>query len=344
MKTIRILLILIIIGCLSCQKETKPTDLPYLSLEGKTMGTYYRISYGDSLSRNFQTEIEQFLQDFNQEVSTYIPSSVISQFNQAESTLDVSGKAYFIGNFQKSRLVFEQSGGAFDPTVMPLVNYWGFGYTPKKPVTQVDSAAVDSLRRFVGMDLVRLDGNILHKARPGVQLDFSAIAKGYAIDEIAQLFENQGIKNYLIDIGGESRAKGRNARGDVWTVGINVPKEDAKLTDIQTAVELNNRSIATSGNYRNFYEVDGVKYGHEINPTTGYPERTRLLSASVFTEDCATADAWATAFMILGLEKSMEIANQMSHLEAYFIYGAPDGSLQVQYTQGLEALFKTARN
>lgn len=323
----------------SCKNAPDATALPYLTLEGKTMGTYYRITYGDSLNRNFQPDIEQFLQDFNQEVSTYIPTSTISQFNQSETGIDIAGKAYFIGNIEKSRIVFEQSGGAFDPTVMPLVNYWGFGYTPKKPVTQVDSAAVDSLRRFVGMHLVTLDGTTLRKALPGVQLDFSAIAKGYAIDEIAEWLEQRGVQHYLIDIGGEARAKGGNARGATWTIGINLPKEDAAATDLQTAVELRNRAIATSGNYRNFYEVDGVKYGHEINPATGYPKRTRLLSASVFAADCATADAWATAFMIMGLEKSLVVAEQLPHIEAYFIYGAPGGDLQTRYTQGLETIF-----
>ncbi len=340
MRNSLLLFILIAIGFGACKNESKQAELPYIALEGETMGTYYKITYSDSLDRNFQAEIEQFLQDFNDEVSTYIPTSTISQFNQAEKSLDVSGKQYFLGNLQKSREVFEKSGGTFDPTVMPLVNYWGFGYTPKKPVNQVDSATVDSLLQFVGMEMLTLENGILKKEKASVQLDFSAVAKGYAIDEIAKLLENKGVQNYLIDIGGEARAKGKNARGTVWTVGINVPKEEAGLTEIQTAVELSGRSIATSGNYRNFYEVEGVKYGHEINPDTGFPERTSLLSASVFADDCATADAYATAFMIMGLDRAYQLATQLPEIEAYFIYGAPDGSLQVKYTEELKILFE----
>ena len=343
MSRIVISLLLLAAALAGCKTEPKPSALPYRALEGKTMGTYYRITYGDSLNRDFQETIEQFLKAFNDEVSTYIPTSTISQFNQATAELDIAGKAYFAGNLEKSRWVFEQSEGAFDPTVMPLVNYWGFGYTPKKPVTKVDSAAVDSLRQLVGFNLVRLENTTLKKARSGVQLDFSAIAKGYAIDEIANLLNQKGVRNFLIDIGGEARAQGINAEGKVWTVGINVPKEDAALTDIQVAVALPNRSIATSGNYRNFYEVNGVKYGHEINPKTGYPERNTLLSASVFADDCATADAWATAFMIMGLERAYATALQLEGIEAYLIYGAPDGSLQVKYTPGIEVLIQGER-
>lgn len=332
-------IILIALSLVACQNE--PQSLPYLKLNGETMGTYYRVTYADAQERDFQPEIEQFLEDFNNQVSTYIPSSTISRFNQSEATFNVTDQAYFMGNLEIARRVFEQSNGAFDPTVMPLVNYWGFGYTPKEPVTQVDSAQVDSLLALVGMEKVALENGYLTKTEVGVQLDFSAVAKGYAIDEIARLLEEKGVEHYLIDIGGEARARGVNAQGNVWTIGINVPKEDAELTDIQAAIPLDDRAIATSGNYRNYYEVNGLKYGHEINPKTGFPERTNLLSASVFAPDCATADAWATAFMIMGLDAAFAKASEMPDIEAYFIYGNDQGGISEKYTNGLSEHFVT---
>lgn len=334
----KLLLFLVITGTIfSCKNE--PKTLPYLQLEGETMGTYYRITYSDAQERNFQTEIETFLKAFNNEVSTYIPTSTISQFNQSDATFSITDKPYFTGNFTIAKQVFEQSRGAFDPTVMPLVNYWGFGYTPKEPVTQVDSTIIDSLLQMVGMDKVEMENGYLTKMELGVQLDFSAVAKGYAIDEIAKILDAKAVENYLIDIGGEARALGVNTKGNIWTVGINVPQEEAGLTEIQAAVQLENRSIATSGNYRNYYEVNGVKYGHEINPKTGFPERTNLLSASVFAPDCATADAWATAFMIMGLDAAFAKASEMPNLEAYFIFGNDTGGLSTKYTSGLEGAF-----
>lgn len=330
--------VLVIIGIVACKNE--PASLPYIKLDGETMGTYYRITYSDANARNFQAEIEQLLQDFNNEVSTYIPTSTISQFNQSDATFSIADKAYFQGNLKKSREVYEQSAGAFDPTVMPLVNYWGFGYTPKSPVTRVDSVKIDSLRAFVGMEKVTLENGYLTKTESGVQLDFSAVAKGYAIDEIVKMLHKKGVKNYLIDIGGEARAKGINMQGNTWTIGINVPDENAGFSDIQAIVMLENLAIATSGNYRNYYEVGGNKYGHEINPKTGFPERTNLLSASVFASDCATADAWATAFMIMGLDAAFAKASEMPDIEAYFIYGNEEGGLSEQYTSGLAGMIR----
>ncbi|MBK7872297.1 MAG: FAD:protein FMN transferase [Saprospiraceae bacterium] len=332
--------ILLILGFWACKNEPKQALLPYIALEGQTMGTYYKITYGDSLERNLQEEVERLLTEINNEVSTYIPTSTISQFNQSEKGIDIADKIHFLGNFLKAKEVCEKSGGAFDPTVMPLVNYWGFGYTEKLPVTQVDSVKIDSLMQFVGIDKLDLNKKFLEKTKPGVQLDFSGIATGYAIDTLGGLLEEKGIKNYLVDIGGEQRARGVNARGTIWNIGINVPKEGTPKTEIQATVELKNWTISTSGNYRNFYDVKGVKYSHTINPRIGFPERNTLLSASVFSEDCITADAWATAFMVMGLDKAFELATQLSEIEAYFIYGTPDGGMNVKYTSELKSLFE----
>lgn len=326
----------------------------YLTIEGPTMGTAYRVTYADSVSRNLQPAIEELLAQINGEVSTYIDSSTISRFNQSDWGIDLgyavetaeqpSRNAHFLSNFQAAQDVFNASGGAFDPTVMPLVNYWGFGYTEKRAVTGGDSLAVDSLTQLVGFDLLRLENDTLFKTKPGVQLDFSAIAKGYAVDALGELLEGNGINHYLVDIGGEIRARGVNPKGLPWRIGINIPEENVALNAIQTAVPVRDQSIATSGNYRNFYEVDGVKYSHTISPFTGFPERNTLLSASVFSRECMVADAYATAFMVLGVEAAWELANRLPGIEAYFIYSLEDGLMSVRYTDGLGALFDEKEN
>jgi len=332
------------------------SDQPdYAVVEGKTMGTYYRVTFQDVRDRDLKPVLDSTLQALNMEVSTYIPEATISRFNQADSVYNLNTDPYsgeitsyandhFLANYRKSVAVAAKTNGFFDPTVMPLVNYWGFGYTEKKPVEAVDSATVDSLARLVGMDKVELkifeDSKLLIKALPGVKLDFSAIAKGYGVDLLGQLLDERGIEHYLVDIGGETLAKGESPRGDAWKLGISMPKETAALNAIQTSVPLRDQALATSGNYRNFYEVNGIKYSHTINPKTGYPERNTLLSASVFAADCTTADAYATAFMTMGTERAYELANSIPNLEAYFLFSREDGSIDMRSTPGLNNLFK----
>ena len=336
---------------LSC---SSPEEGGYSTVVGETMGTYYKVTYDASAYRLEQEEMDQLLIEINNEVSTYMDSSIISRFNRAEKQLKLDGSnlysslettaasGHFMANFMAAKEIYQQTDGYFDPTVMPLVNYWGFGYTEKRKVTQVDSTVIDSLLQFVGFDNVHIsmeEPYIVDKNLPGVQLDFSAIAKGYAVDELAELLERNSIEHYLVDIGGEIRAKGINAKGVLWTIGINTPKEDAGLSEVHTIVPINNMAIATSGNYRNFYEVEGVKYSHTINPQSGFPERSDLLSASVFAEDCMTADAFATAFMTMGFDKAFAKASAVRGLEALFIVGKPDGVMEVKFTEGLGTLF-----
>lgn len=328
----------------------------YQILEGETMGTYYRVTFDNPGIEEVQPKIDSILRQLNLEVSTYIPQSTISRFNRADSlfnlnTNPVDGAAdtypndHFIRNFKAALEVYHETEGYFDATVMPLVNYWGFGYTEKRKVAQVDSLMVDSLLQYVGMEKVELqrfdDTDLLIKALPGVKLDFSAVAKGYGVDLVGQLLSDLGVQHFLVDIGGEALAKGKSPRGDIWNLGINVPKEGAAVDEIQTTVPLKDRALATSGNYRNYYEVEGQKYSHTINAKTGYPERNTLLSASVFADDCMTADAYATAFMTMGIEKAKPMAESLAGIEAYFIYGLPDGGMAVTYTQGLKELFQS---
>ena len=245
-------------------------QLRYKKFSGPTMGTRYNVTYSDTLARELQPEVDQLLLDINQEVSTYIDSSVISQFNQSPdpfaledklytSSFEATGDFHFRNNYGFAVEVYKKTRGLFDPTVMPLVNYWGFGYTEKKAVTAVDSVVVDSLMQLVGFDKLAYltdQGNYrLRKSHPGIQLDFSALAKGYAVDEIGRLLESRGIRNYLVDIGGEVRTRGKNQRGDWWRLGISLPEEGADMKAIFSTVQLDNRAMATSGNYRNYYLV-----------------------------------------------------------------------------------------
>jgi thiamine biosynthesis lipoprotein len=348
--------LVLLVGMVSCTEDAsqKKKEAPYVQLQGETMGTYYRVTYSQENEASYQAEIDGLLRIINLEVSTYINHSTISKFNQADTAFSLNylpetqestayPNAHFLANFKKAKEVYQQTQGYFDPTVMPLVNYWGFGYDEKKKVERVDSLLVDSLKQLVGFDKVALDMDQkrLTKSAPGVQLDFSAIAKGYAVDEIARLLsEEKGVANYLVDIGGEVVARGVNAKGNVWKIGINVPKEGASTNEIQTAVSLENQALATSGNYRNFYEVEGNKYSHTISPQTGFPERNTLLSASVFASDCMTADAYATAFMVMGPERAFRAASQHKEIEAYFIIGNLNGGMEVKYTSGLATLFE----
>ncbi|MEO0341311.1 MAG: FAD:protein FMN transferase, partial [Bacteroidota bacterium] len=234
----------------------------------------------------------------------------------------------------------EVTDAAFQPTIMPLVNYWGFGYTEKRAVTSVDSLRVDTLLSYIGLDKIQLTEDSLIKLNPDVQLDFSGIAKGYGADLIAERFKAKGINDYFIEIGGDVLANGLSPRGDDWVFGITVPLPEAGLMEFMTTAPLKNRAVATSGNYRNYFEVEGEKYGHTINPYNGFPEKNSLLSVSAFAKDGATADAFATACMVMGYEKASQLAEANPELEAYFIVGMPDGSMKTYFSSGLFEIFK----
>ncbi len=342
-----LLLLGIAFTLLACQNDKQADSQTYISLQGETMGTYYRITYKDPEQRNFQQAIDSLLLALNQEVSTYIPSSMISNFNQSvEGILLSEGgkqKNHFLENLKAAAEIFTLTEGAFDPTIMPLGNYWGFGYTPRKPVTKVDSNLVDSLLDFVGFEKLQLveEGERvkLNKRSPGIQLDFSALAKGYGVDAIGNLLKENEVNDFLVEIGGEVVARGLNKKGEPWSIGINQPSETSDLTDFVAIIPLENKGMATSGNYRNFYEVNGVKYSHTINPHTGFPERNTLLSATIIANNCMYADALATACMVLGTEAAFELINSLQDVDAYLIYGLEDGSLAEKYTPGLSDIF-----
>ncbi|MFT7364490.1 MAG: thiamine biosynthesis lipoprotein, partial [Algoriphagus sp.] len=276
-------------------QETELSNPGTISFSGQTMGTTYSLTYLSQSGKNLQISVDSLLVVFNSSLSTYIPDSEISRFNRMDTLAFTL--SYLPQVLNASKTVYENTAGAFDPTVGPLVNVWGFG--PGGPELK-DSADIEVLLRLVGFDKVNFDNKEVRKTVTGVYLDFSAIAKGQGADVIADFLTRRGIENYLIEIGGELVARGVNEKGELWKVGINRPDESASASDLYSIIALENRGMATSGNYRNYYVRDSVKISHTINPATGYPVNHSLLSATVLAKDCMTADAYATALMVMG--------------------------------------------
>lgn len=288
-----------------------------IKAEGNAQGTTYHISYLSDDGINHKTAIDSLLKEIDISMSTWLPGSIISRINNNDNSVLVD--QYFIDVFHKSLEVSEKTDGLFDVTVAPLVNSWGFGFTKKGTP---DSATIDRLLHFVGYRMLKLEGNKIMKAKPEIKIDFSAIAQGYTVDVLANYLESKGINNYLVELGGELKAKGKK-ENENWKVGIDKP--DGKATSerkLEAVINLNNKALATSGNYRKFYEESGQKFSHIINPRTGYPAKQNILSATVIADDCVTADAYATAFMVMGLKKSIRFLedNKDLKLEVYFIY------------------------
>lgn len=315
--TLALLLALLIVW-----KYRQGDGLEPVKLEGRTMGTSYHITYFDRHHRNFQLAVDSLMVLVNKSINTYDTASEISRFNRARRSFAFH-LPYFLPPLKKSREVVAGSQGAFDPTVMPLVNAWGFG--PKK-IERPDTTEVLAVRAFVGFEKIGFDKDSLWKNDPRVQLDFSAIGQGYGADVIADFFKSKSVENFFIELGGEGVAWGKNLKENrVWEVGILDPNSDYVEQKFRAYATLNNKGYSTSGNYFNYREVDGRKYSHTIDPVTGFPVQRELLSATVFASDCATADAWATAFMSMGHIKGQEILKSHPEVDVFFIYSSPDG-------------------
>lgn len=300
--------------------------------EGLVFGTTYRMVYESR--EDHHLAIKELLKDFNSSLSTYDSLSVISRVNNNDST--VRADAYFRTLMETGRRVTLETNGAFDMTVAPLVNAWGFGFKNRSIISQ---EFIDSLLLLVGMDQIWLEGDQVVKKQAGVMVDGAAIAKGYGVDVVAGYLAQQGISNYLVEIGGEVVTDGINARGVAWRVGVDEPVDDQTVAhrEFKMIIEVSGLALATSGNYRNFYIEGGKKYAHTIDPRTGYPVEHSLLSASIIAPTCMEADAYATACMVMGLEASKELIGRLPNIEACFIYHAEDGD-QVYLTDGFEAL------
>lgn len=326
----KIFLLLIFILLVSCGKEPPTT---YQQLAGLAFGTSFNISFDGPDSIVSEADIDSLIHAMNKSLSTYIPNSDISKINRGDSTIVID--ALFQEVFEKSVKIYRETEGAFDPTIGTLVNAWGFG--PGTGLAQMSQSKVDSLLVFVGFDQVHLKEGKLIKKYPQTYLDFNANAKGFAVDVIGRFLESKEISNYLIEIGGEIRARGLNSKDQSWRIAIEKPNFDGSRS-FQTIIALKDESIATSGNYRKFKidSLSGEKYAHTIDTKTGYPSKSNLLSASVIANlDCADVDAYATAFMAMGLEKTKLFLEKRNDLKAFLIYNDGENGLKTFATDHL---------
>lgn len=314
--------------------EDKPVKI---SFQGRTMGPIvYNITYFDQDNRNFKQQVDSLLEVFNQSLSTYIPDSEVSQFNR--DSVFYFDLPYFYHSVKKTKEISRITEGAFNPTIMPLVNLWGFG---PKSVNRPDSSMVDSLAKLVDYELIQYDSQKVWKLNKAVSVDYSASAKGQGVDVVAEFLEMNGINNYFIEIGGEVRTGGTNLEKERgWIVGILHPDSDEINQHYYATAVLEGKAMATSGNYFNYRVVDGVRYSHTISPFTGYPILQKLLSASVMADDCLTADALATAFMVMGHEEAIDFLITYSAYDALLIYTSKEGGIKHYVTDGFRANFK----
>lgn len=313
-----------IVCTLGC-RQNGPT--PYYTVSGPTMGTTYHITVQASEPESVQRSIDSILADFNLSMSAYIDSSTLTHFNMADSVFcyDPSKDPYFEPVFVKTKELYQLTGGALNPCIAPLAKYYGFLSKQKNPNVKPDTAQIRKLMSLLVFDSLSLDktttGNIcIYKPVKEVNLDFNSLSPGYAVDVISRWLENKGIMNYMIEVGGEIRTRGVNERQTEWVIGISRPSETAAETDVELPLKLSGKSLATSGNYRNFYKSGGKTYAHIINPFTGMSQPSDILSATVIADDCITADGLATACMVLGLEKAMELSQKIQGIDACFIY------------------------
>ena len=301
---------LLFLGCVDNQ-----TIKEEIKVEGYAQGTTYHITYISFDGVNYQRSIDSLLIEIDNSLSTYQDRSIISKFNQSDSIQVMDNM--FLAVFNNAKTVYQLSEGAFDPTIAPIVNAWGFGF---KNLANTDSTFIDSLMQYVNFNEVIIVDSLVVKSNPYVMLDFNAIAQGYSVDVLSEFLETKGITNYMVEVGGEIRVKGKNHSDTLWRIGIDKPIENNTNRELQAIINLDNIALATSGNYRKYYEKNGMKYSHTIDPQTGYPVQHNLLSATVLAPTCAMADAYATTFMVLGLEKSKKLLEELDGVEALLIY------------------------
>jgi thiamine biosynthesis lipoprotein len=361
-----ILFLLLITGFISCtnsnvnntkkisekNKEKQSNSKLPLQFYGNTQGTTYSIIINDDIDIT-HNEIDELLHQFDLALSSYIPQSILSQLNNAPAGQFVYRDSfnYFNRCLKQSQNIYKLSNGAFDPTVYPLVDGWGF----MKDLHNVpDSSVVDSLLRLVGFNNGKhftfkpsnsdsiLEKSYIIKRTPNAKLDFNAIAQGLSVDVIYEELEKRGAKNFFVEIGGEIRVKGKNAEGNYWRIGIDKPieKSTANTREIQEIVEVKNKAIATSGSYRKFYEKNGIKYSHTLNPKTGYPVTHSLLSVTVVADNCALADGLATAFMVMGPDKTVKFVKSsiIDNIEVYLIFNNTKGRIETYQSKGFKQL------
>jgi thiamine biosynthesis lipoprotein len=312
-------------------------DRHYSSISGVAQGTTYHVIYENPGKKDYARDIDSVLDMINDEFSLYDTASVVSRVNGNDPDVVLTG--IFISLFEKARDISDKTGGAFDITVGPLTNAWGFGRSARP---EADSMKIAGLRHLIGYNKVRISGNHVVKVDPGIQLDFNGIAQGYSVDVVAAFMDKKEIKNYLVEIGGEVRAKGENERGEAWRIGIDTPLEGNNVPgeSLSAVIVLNDKSVSTSGNYRRFQELNGIKYFHEIDPHAGYPVRGDLLSATVIADDCVSADAFATALMVIGLEKAKKLSEELK-VDVLLIYRDNKGNFSIYCSPDVRSILKS---
>lgn len=321
-----VFLIFLVIGTIYILGKQKP----YITNSGKIFGTFYNITYSND--SDLHEEIKKTLMQVDRSLSPFNKESTITAIN---NNIDTTPDTMFTHVFALAQDISSKTEGAFDITVAPLVNAWGFGF---KKEAAPDSATIDSIRQHIGYKTVRYANGKITKQHPQTMLDCSAIAKGYGCDAVAATLDAHGVENYMVEIGGEVVTRGKNDKGSVWTIGISKPTDNPTTgnNELYQIIGITGKGMATSGNYRNFREENGHKIAHTIDPRTGYPVLHSLLSATVIADECATADAYATAFMVMGLEEAMECCSSDKSLEGYFIYSDDDGTLKTRMTEGFK--------
>ena len=325
-----IVLFLIATLLIGCNSSSKKEELIYLHDSGEIFHTTFHIKY--QYSHSVEEEILEALENFDQSLNPFRENSIIYKVN---NNMPVELDSLFIEVFNKSMEVSRKTDGKFDITASPFINAWGFGF---KKMDNVTPEKIDSMKHFVGYNKIRIEDGQIVKDDPRVQINTSAIAKGYASDVVANVLKSLGITNYMIEIGGEIAMSGTNEKGVCWRIGIDKPTDDslAMQRELQLILSVCDKAVATSGNYRNYYMKDGVKYSHTIDPETGYPAEQNILGATIIADDCMTADAYATAFMTMGTEKSIEVAKTIPGLHYYFIYAKPDGEVDVMFSDDFQ--------
>ncbi len=321
-------LLILLIGSILIIRQQH--TMPYQHDSGTVFGTIYHITYQSN--DNLQAEIENELKKVDQSLSPFNETSIISHVNRNEK-VEVDGM--FTEVFNLAEKISQDTNGAFDITVAPMVNVWGFGF--KKGV-EPGKQVLDSIRALVGYHKVKLVGKHIVKQNPNIMLDCSAIAKGYGSDVVARLLRRKGIQNFMVEIGGEVVTCGNSEKRVPWRIGVNKPTDDSLSTngELQTVLNVTDMAMATSGNYRNFYYKNGKKYAHTIDPKTGYPVQHNILSATVLAKECAIADAYATSFMVMGLDGAKKILEKHPELLAYLIYADAKGNNKIWYSPSLE--------
>jgi len=317
----------------SCSEPEKKVETIKIYLEGKAQGTTYHITYFDKENRNFQSQIDSILDVIDASMSTWDSTSIISKINKADTAVIVD--FHFKNVFYKAHEISKMTDGLFDATVAPLVNAYGFGF---KKIESVTGAKIDSLKQLVDYTKVELKNNKIYFASKGMQIDFNAIAQGYSVDVLVDFLKEKGITDLMVELGGEVKCLGIKDDGSNWKIGIDKPEENQTERPLQAILSLENEALATSGNYRKFYEFEGKKFAHILNPLTGKPVIHNLLSASVVAEDCMSADAYATAFMIMGHEKAISFINQHPelNLHVYLIFVNDNGKWETFTSNSLK--------